>query len=162
MESRPHNCKQNWPIFTTILITFSSFRQSFYFCLPFFYKFYRTFNHYWALLLLLDQFLTIWYFFSVLAGARGLAPDNPDPGGADPGGVVPRPGSGPKNLAGVKPRAGSGPKVFVGSNPARGRGQKVLAGFGPGRGRGQTPAEVSRSHTPTRVKACYRPIELRI
>ena len=106
-----------------------------------------------------------------MAGARGFAPADPDPGGADPAGVRfwpgsglkilagvrPRPGSGSKNLAGVKPRSGSGSKVLAGVKPRPGSGSKFLAGVKPRLGSGSkilagviAPIGVSRGHYPER------------
>ena len=55
----------------------------------------------------------------MIAGARGFAPADPDPGGADPAGVRFRPGSGPKIFSRGQAPAGVGVKNF-------GRGQAPI------------------------------------
>ena len=78
-----------------------------------------------------------------MAGARGFAPADPVPGGADPGGDRFWPGSGLKFLAGVRPRPGSGSKILAGVKPRPGSGSKILAGV-------IAPVGVSRGHYPDR------------
>ena len=74
--------------------------------------------------------------YAVLAGARGLTPEDPGPGGVDPGRGRPRPGSGSKILAGVKTPTGSGLKILAGVIPRPGSGSIYSAGVKPRAGSG--------------------------